>query len=185
MVFLIFLYRNLDVGWIKSTDKMFLSYCVIFDIFAYGDVHIVVYTLEENEVHAMSAEVIAEFCAEDDIKRYSKEFFFENCELETDFTKDSKSCPPTSDEQFAVLRKKDHKNRFFEHYLQHQLKELRSVLKIGFSVLINYRWWIDTPVWYVSWPQGHLFSTKIPWGQNSSNTPSQTETQCWKETRTT
>ena len=39
------------------------------DIFAYTDVQIVVYTLEENGVHALSAEGDAEFYAEDEIER--------------------------------------------------------------------------------------------------------------------
>ena len=60
------------------------------DIFAYADVQIVVYTLEENGVHALSAEGDAEFYADDEIERYNEEFLLENRELETDFTKDSK-----------------------------------------------------------------------------------------------
>ena len=39
------------------------------DIFAYADVQIVVYTLEENGVHALSAERDAEFYADDEIER--------------------------------------------------------------------------------------------------------------------
>ena len=65
------------------------------DIFAYADVQIIVYTLEENGVHALSAENDAEFYADDEIERYSEEFLLENCELETDFTEDSKFCQPT------------------------------------------------------------------------------------------
>ena len=65
------------------------------DIFAYADVQLVVYTLGENGVHALSAEGDAEFYADDEIERYSEEFLLENRELETDFTKDSKSCQPT------------------------------------------------------------------------------------------
>ena len=94
-------------------------------IFAYADVQIVVYTLEENGVHALSAESDAEFYADDEIERYSGEFLLENREIETDFTKDSKSCQPTCDEQFPVLCEKDH-NIFFDHYLQYQPKELKK-----------------------------------------------------------
>ena len=98
------------------------------DIFAYADVQIVVYTLEENGVHALSAEGDAEFYADDEIERYS-EFLLENRELETDFTKDSKSCQLTCDEQFPVLREKDHNNRLIDHYLQYQPKELINYVK--------------------------------------------------------
>ena len=52
------------------------------DFFAYADVQFVVYTLEENGVHALSAEVDAEFYADDEIERYSENFLLENRELE-------------------------------------------------------------------------------------------------------
>ena len=61
------------------------------DIFVYAEVQIVVYTHEENGVHVLTAESDAEFYADDELERYSEEFHLENCELETDFTKDSKS----------------------------------------------------------------------------------------------
>ena len=99
------------------------------DIFTYADLQIVIYTLEENGVHALSAEGDAEFYANDEIERYSEEFLLENRELETDFTKDSKSCQPTYDEQFPVLREKDHKNRLIDHYFQYQPKELINYVK--------------------------------------------------------
>ena len=50
------------------------------NIFAYADVQVLVYTLEENGVHALSAEGDAEFYADDEIERYSEEFFLENWE---------------------------------------------------------------------------------------------------------
>ena len=99
------------------------------DIFAYADVQLVVNTLEENGVHPLSAEGDAEFYADDEIERYSEEFLFENRELETDFIKDSKSCQPTCDEQFPVLREEDHNNRLIDHYLQYQPKELINYVK--------------------------------------------------------
>ena len=99
------------------------------DIFAYADVQLVVYTLEENGVYALSAEGDAEFYADDEIERYSEEFLLENRELETDFTKDSKSCQPTCDEQFPVLREKDQNNRLIDHYFQYQRKELINYVK--------------------------------------------------------
>ena len=72
------------------------------DIFAYADVQIVVYVLEENGVHALSAE----FYADDEVDRYSEEFLLEYRELETEFNKDSKSCQPTCDEQFQSSARK-------------------------------------------------------------------------------
>ena len=99
------------------------------DIFAYADVQVVVYTLEENGVHALSAEEDAEFHADDEIERYSEEFLLENRELETDSTKDSKSRQPTCDEEFPILREKAHNNRLLYHYLQYQPKKLINYVK--------------------------------------------------------
>ena len=90
---------------------------------------LVVYTLEENGVHALSAEGDTEFYADDEIERYSEQFLLENRELERDFTKDSKSCQWTCDKQFPVLREKHHNNRLIDHYFQYQPKELMNYVK--------------------------------------------------------
>ena len=92
------------------------------DIFVDADVQIVVYTLDGSGVQTLYAEGDAEFYADDEIERYSEEILLENHELETHFTKNSKSCQPTCDEQFPVLREKDHNGRQIDHYLQYQPK---------------------------------------------------------------
>ena len=99
------------------------------DVFAYSDIHVVVYTLESHGVHAMSSEGDPEFYAEDEMERYSEEFYLDEKDLETNFTKDSKSCQPPCDEQFPILRQKDLTNSFIEHYLQYQPKELVDYIK--------------------------------------------------------
>ena len=99
------------------------------DVFAYSDIHVVVYTLESHGVHALSSEGDPEFYAEDEVERYSEEFYLDEKDLETDFTKDSKSCQPPCDEQFPILREKDLNNRLIEHYLQYQPKELVDYIK--------------------------------------------------------
>ena len=68
------------------------------DTFPYSNIRIVVYTLEENGVHVLSSEGHPDFYAEDEIERYSEEFYLNDEDLETDFTRDAKSCQPTSDE---------------------------------------------------------------------------------------
>ena len=88
-----------------------------------------VYTLEENGVHALSAKGDAEFYADDEIERYSEEFLLEHRELARDFTKDLKSCHLSSDEQFSIFRKKNHNNRLIDHYPQYQPKELINYVK--------------------------------------------------------
>ena len=99
------------------------------DIFKYADVQIVVYTREENGVHAMSADGDAEFYADDEVERYKEEFFVDNCELETDFTMDSKSFQSTCDDQFPFDREENHNNRHTDNYLQYQPKELTNYAK--------------------------------------------------------
>ena len=99
------------------------------DFFTYTDVRIVVYTLEENGVYALSAEGDADFYANDEMERYSEEFLLENRELETEFTQDSKSCQTTCDEQSPVLREKNHNNRLVDHYFQYQPIELINFVK--------------------------------------------------------
>ena len=98
------------------------------DIFTYSDVQIVVYSLDEHAIHAMSSEGDPEFYAEDEIDRYSEEFHLNERELETDFTSDAMSCQPDCDEQFPVLRPKEQNEALIEHYLQYQPKELIDYL---------------------------------------------------------
>ena len=55
------------------------------NIFLYSDIQIVVYSLDEHAIHAMSAEGDLEFYVEDEIDRYSEEIHLNERELETDF----------------------------------------------------------------------------------------------------
>ena len=99
------------------------------DIFAYSDIQIVVYSLDEHAIHAMSAEGDPKFYAEDGIDRYSEEFHLNEREFETDFTSDAKSCQPDCDEQFPILRPKELNEALIEHYLRYQSKELIDYVK--------------------------------------------------------
>ena len=99
------------------------------ELFAYAELQIVVYTFEENGVYALSAEGDAEFYADDEIERHNEEFPVKNRELDIDFTKDTKSCQATCDEQFPVPSEKDHNNRLFDLYSQYQPRELINYIK--------------------------------------------------------
>ena len=92
-------------------------------------IRIVVYTLEENRVHALSSEEDPDFYAENEIERHSEEFYINDKDLETDFTRDAKSCQPTCDEQIPTFREKDYNNQLIEHYLQYQPKKLVQYVK--------------------------------------------------------
>ena len=99
------------------------------DVFAYSDIQIVVYSLDEHAIHGMSAEGDPEFYAEDEIDRYSEEFHLNEGELETDFTIDAKSFQPDCDEQFPILRPKEQNEALIEHYLRYQPRELIDYVK--------------------------------------------------------
>ena len=99
------------------------------DIFAYSEIQIVVYSLDEHAIHAMFAEGDPEFYAEDEIDRYSEELHLNERELENNFTGDAKSCQPDCDEQFPILRPKEQNEALIEHYLQYQSKELIDYVK--------------------------------------------------------
>ena len=99
------------------------------NIFAYSDIQILVYSLDQHAIHAMSTEGDPEFYAESEIYRYSEEFHLNERELETDFTSDAKSCQPDCDEQFPILRPKWQNEALTEHYLQYQPKELIDYVK--------------------------------------------------------
>ena len=88
-----------------------------------------VYSLDEQAIHAMSAEGDPEFYAENEIDRYSEEFHLKERELESDFTSDAKSCQPVCDEHFSVLRPKEQNEALIEHHLQYELKELIDYVK--------------------------------------------------------
>ena len=77
----------------------------------------------------MSSEGYPDFYAEDETERYSEEFYLNEKDLETDFTRDAKSCQPTCDEQFPTFREKDYNNHLIEHFLQNQPKELVQYVK--------------------------------------------------------
>ena len=99
------------------------------NIFAYSEIQIVVYSLDEHAIHAMSTEGDPEFYAEDEIDRYSEEVHLNERELEIDFTNDAKSCQPECDEQFPFLRRKEQNEALIEHYLQYPPKDLIDYVK--------------------------------------------------------
>ena len=94
------------------------------NIFAYSDIQIVVYSLDEHPIHAMSTEGDPEFYAEDEIAPYSEGFHLNEIELENDFTSDVKFCQPDCDEQFPILLPKEQNEALIEHYLQYQPKRV-------------------------------------------------------------
>ena len=88
------------------------------DIFTYSNIRKVKYTLEENGVHALSSEGDPDFNAENEIEKYSEEFYLNDKDLKTDFTRGAKSCQPTCDEQFPTFREKGYNNHLKDFDIQ-------------------------------------------------------------------
>ena len=74
----------------------------------------VLYTLEENAVHALPSEGNPDLYGEDEIEMYSVEFYLIDRDLKTDFTRDAKSCQPTCDEHFLTFWEKDYNKYLIE-----------------------------------------------------------------------
>ena len=150
------------------------------DIFAYCDVQVVLYTLEENGVHAMSAEGDAECYAVDEIERYSGEFSLGNHE----FTKDSKSWQPTCNEDFAVLARSITIIDSLSTTYNTTPRNLPTMVRNLTSAIGQYRprndLLIDTLV-----DAGDVLSAQFRCGQNSSKAPRHTETECRIQKATT
>ena len=99
------------------------------NIFAHSDIQILVYSLDEHAIDAMSTEGDLDVYAKVEIDRCSQEFHLNERELETDFTSDAKSCQPVCDKQFPFLRPKEQNEALIEYYFQYQPKELVEYIK--------------------------------------------------------
>ena len=77
------------------------------DVCAYSNIRIVVCTVEENGVHALSSEADPDFYGEDESEKHSEEFYLNDRDLESDFTRAAKPCQAICDEQFPTFREKD------------------------------------------------------------------------------
>ena len=99
------------------------------DVFSQSDVRIVVFTLEENGVHGLYSGGDPDFYAEDEIQRYSEDFYLNNRDLETDFTRHAKSYQPTCDENFPTFLENEYNNHFIEHCLQYHPRKLVHYVK--------------------------------------------------------
>ena len=99
------------------------------DVFAYSEIQLRIYTRNELDVYAMTTRGDPEHALEDEIQQLSEEFHLKHRELETDFTKDAKSCQPPCDTQFKIFRPNEDKERLIEYYLQNQNKEAVQFIK--------------------------------------------------------
>ena len=68
-------------------------------------------------------------CVENEEETYTNEWTKKRDELQTDFSRDSKSCQPPCSEQFRILRPKETNNDLIDYYLQNQSKDIKNVIR--------------------------------------------------------
>ena len=98
---------------------------------AFTDSGILLQIISRNELDCKTATkpTNSEDYIENGIDNYANEWTNEKNELETDFTKDSKSCQPPCKEQFPILRPKELNNDLIDYYLQYQPQEIKDFFK--------------------------------------------------------
>ena len=99
------------------------------NIFASSDIKVVVNSINEHAIHAMSAEGDPKFSAEDEIDRYSEKIHLNERELAINFTSDAKSSQPDCDEHFPILRPKEQNEALIELHFWYRPKELLDYVK--------------------------------------------------------
>ena len=70
-----------------------------------------------------------EHYVENEVEKNTNEWTKERDELETDFTRDSKSCQQPCSEQFPILRSKQLNDDLIDYYLQYQPKDIKNIIK--------------------------------------------------------
>ena len=102
---------------------------LIQDTFTYSGIQIQITTKRETDSLRRHPSSNNERYVEDEVESYTNEWTKERDELETDFTKDSKSCQPPSTEQFPILRSKQLNDDLIDYYLQYQSEEIKNHIK--------------------------------------------------------
>ena len=112
-------------------DKLFWNEVLKTLKDTFTDSGILIQIISRNELDCKTATkpTNSEDNIENEIDSYANEWTIEKNELETDFTKDSKSCQPPSMKQFPILRPKELNNDLIDYYLQYQPQELKDFIK--------------------------------------------------------
>ena len=99
------------------------------DTFTYSGVQIQIVTKRETDSKRRNPSSSNKHYVENEVENYTNERTKEGDELETDFTRDSKSCQPPCAEQFPILRSKQLNDDLIDHYLQYQSEDIKSLIK--------------------------------------------------------
>ena len=112
-------------------DKLFWNEVlkILKDTFTDSGILIQIISRNELDCKIATKSTNSEDYIENEIDSYANEWTNKKNELETDFTKDSKSCQPPCKEQFPILRPKELNNDLIDYYLQYQPQELKDFIK--------------------------------------------------------
>ena len=102
---------------------------LIQDTFTYSGIQIQIITKRETDSIRSNPSTNNEHYAENEVENYTNEWTKERDELETDFTRDYKSCQPPCTEQFPILRPKQLNGDLIDYYLQYQTQDIKNFIK--------------------------------------------------------
>ena len=102
---------------------------LIQDTFIYSRLQIQISTKRETDSIRRSLSPNNEHYVENEVENYTNEGIKKRDELETDFTRDSKSCQPPCAEQFLILRSKQLNDNLIDYYLQYQSEDIQNIMK--------------------------------------------------------
>ena len=99
------------------------------DTITYTGIQILIIIKRETDSIRRKSPPNNEHYAENEVENYTNEWIKEQDELETDFTRGSKSCQPRCREQFPTLRPKQMNDDLIDYYLQNQSKDIKKFIK--------------------------------------------------------
>ena len=102
---------------------------LIQDTFIYSGIQIQIITKRETDSLRRNPSTNNEHYIENEVENYTHEWTNERDELETDFTRDSKTCQPPCAEQFPTLRSKQLNDDLIDYYLQYQPEDIQNLIK--------------------------------------------------------
>ena len=99
------------------------------DTFTYSGIQIQIITKGETDSIRRNPSPNSEHYVENELESYTNEWTKERDELESDFTRDSKSCQPPCAEHFPILRSKQLNDDLIDYYLQYQTEDVTNLIK--------------------------------------------------------
>ena len=99
------------------------------DTSIFSGIQIQIITKEETDSIRRNPSSNNEQYVENEVENYTNEWTKEQDELETDFTRESKSCQPPCTEHFPILRPKQLNDDLIDFHLQYQSEDIKNLIK--------------------------------------------------------